>query len=232
MRLGAIVVAAALALVGCGDGSDHHEGAGTTVETTPPAGLGNGVVTGKLPPGAVGPTDTAEEQAGGPAATEASPETPAQGPSAKGELPPGDQAAVIQTVGAYIATLDARAPRRLCPLFAPDALDLSILPVRRATCAASLGASIGTRPRDGGPAWRRTRLASSRVERLSDERSRVSATVVHRFSDRKYVSVEDDVIYLEKLGGRWLLAQPSATLYRAVGYPQPPLRAFAPPRGW
>ena len=59
-----------------------------------------------------------------------------------------------------------------------------------------------------------------------------SATVTHHFSDRKYVSVEDDVIYLQRVGGRWLLAKPSATLYRAVGYPEPPLDALTPPPGW
>jgi len=69
-------------------------------------------------------------------------------------------------------------------------------------------------------------------EALGDDRARITTTVTHRFSDRKYVSVEDDVIYAERVGGRWLLAKPSATFYRAVGYSQPPLRAFAPPPGW
>jgi hypothetical protein len=232
MRTGAIVVAAVLVLIGCGGGSDRHESAGTTGTTTASAGAANGQTTARLPPGSVGPVDTAEEQAAGPAATEASPEAPAQGPVAKGELPSGDQAAVVQTVGAYIAALDARAAGRVCSLFAPGALDRSILPERHGGCPASLRASIGTRPRGGGPAWRRTRLASTRVERLSDERSRVSATVVHRFSDRNYASVEDDVIYLERAGRRWLVAKPSATLYRAVGYAEPPLQAFSPPSGW
>jgi hypothetical protein len=59
--------------------------------------------------------------------------------------------------------------------------------------------------------------------------ARVTASVVHRFADRNYTSVEDDVIYLRPAGERWLLAKPSATLYRAVGYPEPPLRAFTPP---
>ena len=58
-------------------------------------------------------------------------------------------------------------------------------------------------------------------EDLGEGRARISATVTHHFSDRKYVSVEDDVIYLQRVGGRWLLAKPSATLYRAVGYPGP-----------
>jgi hypothetical protein len=71
-----------------------------------------------------------------------------------------------------------------------------------------------------------------KAEDLGDDRARVSATVTHRFSDRKYVSVEDDVIYLQRLAGRWLLAKPSGTLYRAVGYREPPLRAFSPPPGW
>jgi hypothetical protein len=232
MRVGAIVVAASLMLIGCGGGSDHHESAGTTPASTTPTGAGQPRTTAKLPPGAVGPVDTAEEQAEGPAATEASPEAPAQGPATKGELPAGDLAAVVQTVGAYIAALDAHAARRVCSLFEPGALNQSILPARRGSCAASMRASIGTRPRGGGPAWRRTRLASTHVERLTDERSRVSATVVHRFSDRKYASVEDDVIYLERVGARWLLAKPSGTLYRAVGYAEPPIQAFAPPSGW
>jgi hypothetical protein len=232
MRLRAIALAAALALAGCGGGSDHHAQDASTSASATPTAAAQGQTTVKLPPGAVGPTDTAEQQAEGPAATEASPESPARGPAAKGDLPAGDQAAVAQTVAAYIAALDAHAARRVCALFARGALDRSILPERRSTCAASMRASIGTRPRGGGPAWRRTRLASTHVERLSDDRSRVSATVVHRFSDRNYASVEDDVIYLERVGGRWLLAKASATLYRAVGYAQPPLEAFAPPRGW
>jgi hypothetical protein len=114
----------------------------------------------------------------------------------------------------------------------PGALQLGQLPKRRGGCRPSLAASIGTRPRGGGPAWRKTTLVAVKPEDLGDDRARVSATVTHHFSDRKYVSVEDDVIYLQRAGGHWLLAQPSATLYRAVGYPEPPLDAFTPPPGW
>jgi len=227
-----ILLAAALALVGCGGGSGHHEAAGTTVDTTPPIPLGSGAVTGKLPPGAVGPTDTAEEQAEGPAATEASPEASANGPASEGELGSGDRSAVERVVADYISALDRHDAAHACAVFEPGALDLAVLPKRIGRCRSSLAASIGTRPRSGGPAWRRTALVEMKTEDLGSGRARVSATVTHRFSDRKYVSVEDDVIYLEKLGGSWLLAQPSATLYRAVGYAQPPLRAFAPPQGW
>jgi hypothetical protein len=217
MRAGAIAIATAVVLAGCGGSS----GGGTTSTRTGAAAKaepGGAAITGKLPPGAVAPPDTAEEADEGPAATEASPESPAKGPSASGELSGADQAAISAVVQEYVAALDRHDSGRVCSLIA--------------SCHGSLPGTIGTRPRNGGPAWLKTRLAAVKVERLGDDRARVSATAVHRFSDRKYVSVEDDVIYLERGGGGWLLAKPSATFYRAIGYPEPPRRAFAPPPGW
>jgi hypothetical protein len=218
MKLRAIAAAAAVLplLAGCGSGGG---GKGTTASTptgaftTTPGGV---KVTGQLPPGAVGPVDTQEEAAEGPAATEASPESPANGPQPTGELEGADGSAAEATVRRYVAALDARDAGKVCAL------------IVRGGC----GASIGRRPSDGGPAWRRTQIVEMKPEALGDNRARVTATVTHHFSDRKYVSVEDDVIYLERVGGRWRLAQPSATFYRATGYAQPPLRAFAPPPGW
>jgi hypothetical protein len=216
MKAGAIAIAAALALGGCGGsgGGDRSTAAATTepAETTSPQEK----VTGKLPPGAVGPTDTAEEAAEGPAATEASPEAPANGPASTGDLEGADRTAAEATVRSYVTALDERNAARVCTL------------IVRGGC----GAKIGSRPAGGGPAWKRTAIVEMKPEALGDERARVTTTVTHQFSDRKYVSVEDDVIYLERAGGRWLLAQPSATFYRAVGYAEPPLRAFAPPPGW
>ena len=215
MKLGAIAILAALALAGCGGsgGGDHS----TTGSATATAGTADSAkVTGKLPPGAIGPVDTAEEAAEGPAATEASPESAAEGPESTGELEGADRAAATGAVRSYIAALDRRDAARVCAL------------IEQGGCHAS----IGSRPAGGGPAWRRTEIVEMKPESLGDDRARVTTTVTHRFSDRKYVSVEDDVIYLEKSGGRWLLAEPSATFYRAVGYAQPPLGAFAPPPGW
>jgi hypothetical protein len=219
-----------LALAGCGGSGDG----GTAVEvptaatTTGPAGE----ITGKLPQGAVEPQGTTEEQAEGPAATEASPEAPAAGPSSTGGLAGEDRSRTVATVSDYIGALDRHDAARVCALLAPGTLDLSGLPNRRGGCRSSLRASIGTRPRGGAPAWRKTTLVEVKPEDLGDGRARVSATVTHHFSDRKYVSVEDDVIYLQRIGPRWLLAKPSGTLYRAVGYPEPPLDAFTPPPGW
>lgn len=232
MRTGGILIAvAALALAGCGggsgDGKTTTKAGGATTATA-----STGVVTGKLPPGAVEPADPAEEQAEGPAATEASPEAGAEGPEASGELSGEDRTTAVAAVTDYIRALDRHDGARVCALLLPGALNLGQLPKRRGGCRPSLAASIGTPPRGGGPAWRKTTLVAVKPEDLGDHRARISATVTHHFSDRKYVSVEDDVIYLQRLGGRWLLAKPSATLYRAVGYESPPLGAFTPPPGW
>jgi hypothetical protein len=232
MKLRAIALTAGLVLAGCGGsgGEDHA----TTAAATPAAGPGakEAKAHGRLPPGAVGPVDTSEEAAEGPAATEASPEAPANGPSATGELPGPDNAAVTAVVRDYIAALDRHEAARVCALIVKGGVDLNDLPKRRGGCRSSLRDSIGVRPAGGGPAWRRTEVVEVKPEALGDDRARVTTTVTHHFADRTYVSVEDDVIYLERTGGRWLLAKPSGTFYRAVGYAQPPLRAFAPPAGW
>jgi hypothetical protein len=225
--------AAMLILAGCGgSGGGSDQTGATTVSTAGKVGAGGGQATGRLPQGAVGPVDTAEQAAEGPAATEASPESPATGPRSTGELPDADRSAATIAIRDYIAALDRHDAARVCALIVPGGLPLGDLPQRNGRCVPSLRASIGARPADGGPAWRRTEIVELKPVALSDDRARVTATVTHRFSDRKYLSVEDDVIYLERVGGHWLLAKPSATFYRAVGYAQPPLRAFSPPPGW
>ena len=231
MKVRTILLVTAAALAGCGGGSGGATSA-TTASAPPAETAAKGPAAGKLPPGAVGPVDTHKGASEGPGAAEASPEAPAEGPAATGDLSGTDRAAVTAVVSEYITALDRHRAARVCALLEPGALDPAELPKRRSGCRASLAASIGTRPRSGGPAWRRTALFALKAEDLGNDRARVTATVTHHFSDRRYVSVEDDVIYLERAGGRWLLAKPSGTLYRAVGYREPPLRSLSPPAGW
>jgi hypothetical protein len=233
MKLGAIAMAAAiLALAGCGGSGSGDE---STRAATGPAvteRAGNARVEGRLPSGAVEPADTDEEASEGPAATEASPEAEANGPHPTGDLPDTDRSAVTAAVGEYIEALDIHDAASVCRLIERGGVPPSDLPKRRGGCPSSLRVSIGSPPADGRPAWRRSAIAEMKPEALGDDRARVTTTVVHHFSDRSYVSVEDDVIYLERVAGRWLLAKPSATFYRAVGYGEPPLRAFSPPPTW
>lgn len=213
-----VLVGLALGLQACGsdDGGDESPTTAPVVETGP----------ARLPPESseTGRDQHLDEGSAG----EASPEAPAVGPDT-GELPGIDEEVVTQTVRSYIDALDRHDAGLVCELLEPGALPVSELPVRRGGCASSLAASIGHRRPGGTPAWRRTTIAEIRAVSVEGVGARVTASVVHRFSDRKYTSVEDDVIYLRPSGERWLLAKPSATLYRAVGYPEPPLRAFEPP---
>ncbi|HEY6771187.1 MAG TPA: hypothetical protein VI035_01915, partial [Solirubrobacterales bacterium] len=114
MRTAAILAALlALALTGCGGGSGDGDTAtkgATTATDTRPAG----VVTGKLPPGAVGPVDTHEEEEEGPAATEASPEAKAEGPGSSGELSGEDRSTAVAAVSDYIRALDRHDAGAVC----------------------------------------------------------------------------------------------------------------------
>ncbi|CAN5562774.1 hypothetical protein BH20ACT15_BH20ACT15_12950 [soil metagenome] len=204
------VAAACALLAGCGGGGDSESSATD-------AG------------GPAAPTTPLSEE---PSGTEASPEAePADAPDTS-SLPAQDEDAVRATVDSYIAELNGGDGGAVCSLFSPgDVPAERELPLRRGGCPASLRASIGFQRPGGRPAWRSTEVISVDAVSVGDDEARVTATVAHRFSDRSYTSVEEDVIYLEREpGGEWLLSKPSATLYRAVGYPEPPLRAFTPPR--
>jgi hypothetical protein len=143
-------------------------------------------------------------------------------------LDPG-QERVAEAVRAYVAALAAHDGPRGCALFARGALAGFEFPRDRGGCAASLAASIGYRDPAGFPVYESSRVA--RIPRVVIEGSaaRVTATTVTRFADRREPSVEDDVIYLRDEGGRWRIAKPSATLYRAVGIGEIPPRALAAP---
>ncbi len=163
-----------------------------------------------------------------PGAGEASPEAGAKD-GGESDLAPDDEAAVRAAAAGYVTALNGGDARAACALIVPGGLILEELPIMRGGCVPSLGASIGHRRPGGVPAWRRTEILDVTAVSVGGGRARLTATVTHRFADRNYRSVEEDVIYLEQNGGRWLLVKPSGTLYRAIGYPEPPLRAFAPP---
>ncbi len=130
----------------------------------------------------------------------------------------------------YVAAIDAADGAAVCSLLAPGALAGVDLPVRRASCAASLSASIGHRGPAGSPRWLRTRLVDAdSVVRIEGGLGRLTGTVVHRFAGSREPSIEDDVIYLRRVGGRWRIAKPSATLYRAIGAREVPIEALRPP---
>jgi hypothetical protein len=192
------------------------------------------LVAAALAPGCGGDGDEPESTSPleDPGAVEAAPEAPpATTPAASepGDLPADDEAEVTAAVDAYIAALNSGDGAAVCAAIVPEGIRLGELPRRKGSCPASVSASIGFRGPGGTPAWRRTKVAEVTAVSVGEGTARVTATVTHDFADRKYNSIEEDVIYLGRHGDAWLIAKPSGTFYRAIGYPEPPLRALTPP---
>ena len=82
--VGIVLAAVVLGLVGCGGGHPNRETTGAMTSTSREVKpTGGAKVEGKLPPGAVGPVDTAEEAAEGP-----QPPRPARSPRPPDRSPP------------------------------------------------------------------------------------------------------------------------------------------------
>lgn len=218
-RLGLTLALVALALAGCGD----DEEAPTTTTTGPGAD-------------AEAPTTSPNEgPASEPPGGSSTPPPPEGKPSGPAESGAGDprvtrlEREAERAVRAYVAALDDRDGERACALLGPRALGQIELPERRAGCAASLEASIGHRDPRGLPVWEGAEIARISSVEIDGEAAKVVATIVTRFADRDEPSIEDDVVYLSRDGAGWVLAKPSATLYRAVGIADIPPSVLAPP---
>jgi hypothetical protein len=209
-----------VALAGCGDG-----------EPIEPL-----TTTGAAPQGEQ-PADPQADagEGGGGAAGGGSEPVPGDKPGGPAEGPSGDpretalEREAERAVGSFVAALDARDGERACALLAPDALQRIELPERRRECAASLAASIGYRDARGLPVWGGAEVSQVRSVEIDGATAKVVATVVTRFADRDEVSIEDDVVYLQRSGDGWVVAQPSSTLYRAVGIADIPPSVLSPP---
>ena len=216
MRASTIIatLAAAAAIAACGDDS---EPAPTTTVTLPSEAA------------TTMPADP-EPGAGAPPPQQAEPDAPAETAEADPRINARERAAA-RTVREYVAALDARDAEAACALLAPGAIDSLPLPEPRGDCPASLAASIGYRDPRGLPVWEGAEVAGAPEVEISagGDKARVVATVVTTFADRDERSVEDDVVYLVRAGGRWLVAQPSTTLYRAVGIADVPPSVISPP---
>ena len=119
----------------------------------------------------------------------------------------------------YVAALDARDGAAVCALFVPGALDEVELPVRaRRLRRARWPRRSATATRAGCRSGRGRGSRGVDASRFdAADAAKVVATVVTGFADRDEASIEDDVVYLGRDGGGWLIAKPSSTLYRAVG---------------
>lgn len=156
-------------------------------------------------------------------------EGPAEGPRGDPRITERERAAAV-TVREYVDALDSGDGERVCSLLAPGALEGVELPVPHRDCATALEASIGFRDPRGFPVWGGAEVLEVASVKTNGSEATVVVTVLTRFADRAEPSIEDDVVYLTRATGKWLLAKPSSTLYRAVGVADVPPVVLAPPR--
>lgn len=140
-----------------------------------------------------------------------------------------DERTAIAAVRRYVRALDSRDGAAVCGAFSAGALDEVPFPRKRGGCAESVGASLGYRDPRGLPVWEGSRLLGVVAIEIEGETARVVATVLSDFADREEPSIEDDVVYLVRDSGRWLIAKPSAVFYRAIGIADVPPTVLAPP---
>jgi hypothetical protein len=211
-------LAGAVALAACG-GDDGSDSAGSEPAAEPPPAAEPAAEESPPTAGDANEGDDNEREPGA-----------GEGTDEGGDEDGGDpEQAVERAVGRYVKAIDARDGARVCALLAPGALDGVRLPRERGSCAASLSASIGYRDPRGVPQFEGAGLATVARTRISADQASATATVLTTFADRDEPSLEDDVIYLQRDGGRWLIAKASPTLYRAIGVPDVPPSALSPP---
>jgi hypothetical protein len=159
---------------------------------------------------------------------EADPEGLSPGPS--GPAPSStDEKAAAEAARSYVEAIDSRDGGDVCDAFAEDGLDSLKLPVARASCPASLEASLGYKGKNGQPVWDHSEMTQDVSAQIDGDSARVVATVFTEYADVREPTIEDDIIYMKRSGDGWLVVKPSTTLYRAVGVGDVPLEALQPP---
>lgn len=134
---------------------------------------------------------------------------------------------VQRAVRRYVAAIDGRDGALLCGLV--DGVAGLDLPERRPSCAESVSESIGYRDPRGIPVFETATVAGAPEVQLDGDKARATVTVVTEFADRDEPSVEDDVVYLIRRDGVWVVAKPSSTIYRAIGVSDVPPDVLEPP---
>ena len=181
-------------------------------------------------------TSGGEEAGNGTGGGEPTPDIAPAPPAGGGESDNGSDAPAssdaertVHAVRAYVAAIYDRDGAAVCAALAPGAIHKLPLPREGGGCARSLERSIGYRDPRGYPVFGGARIDSIEDVAIAAGEARVTATIVTEFADRDEPSIEDDLVYLVEVDGEWRVARPSAVLYRAVGKPEAPLEAVAPP---
>jgi hypothetical protein len=224
----ALVIALALLASSCGGGGDQGPTSTTTTTAASTTTHSDSVPRQTKQPHREKPGDHQREPAPRRGSNKAAVQSAVSG-TKPARLDPSERQ-VAEVVREYVTALDSRDGERVCALFGPGALDTVRFPRDRGDCAPSVQASVGYRDPRGFPVYEDSRVARIRSVAIDGSEARVVATLVTHFAGNREPSIEDDVVYAQQRGGRWLIAQPSAALYRAIGEGDIPPSVLAPPQ--
>jgi len=160
------------------------------------------------------------------------PESDPQGlePGPSGPLPESvAERAAAGAARSYVQALDLRSGGAVCRAFLPGLLESLEFPVNREGCGATVRASLGYRQKGGLPVWESSQMTNAVSATVDGRNARVVATIFTKYDGVREPSIEDDIIYLTRSGGRWLIAKPSSTIHRAIGTADVPPSVLAPP---
>lgn len=158
---------------------------------------------------------------------ESDPDGLVPGPSGPAPESTEERAAAAAARG-YVRALARRDERAACAAFKPGALEDFEFPRGGPACASGVRASLGTAAK-GRPKWKRSVMTRDVSAAIEGDRARVVATVFTVYERIREPTIEDDIVYLDRVGDSWLVAKPSATFYRAVGIAEFPPSVLTPP---
>jgi hypothetical protein len=228
LRTLTLIVAAALIGLGVGLAAGLFEEDGPDPGTTTPATVADEPAA--TPYGGKGGTGGSGEPSPEPDLPPAESDPQGLEPGPSGPAPSSsDEVAAADAARAYAEAIDDRDGSGLCGAFVRGGIEALNLPEERRSCSASVEASLGFKGKDGQPVWDRSQMTQDVSAQVDGDSARVVATVFTEYADVREPTIEDDIIYLRRSGDRWLVVKPSATLYRAVGIADIPLKALQPP---
>jgi hypothetical protein len=137
------------------------------------------------------------------------------GGSSKGSKPSRKDAKVVAAYDHYLAALNKGDGATVCQLLVPAGTEKLRPPAKRESCAEAITDSIG-QPGPGGLRWRSAKVKGTPAVERDGREATLRVDVTNTYAGGA-TGPERESVKLAQSGGEWLLAEPDAALYHAIG---------------
>ena len=138
-----------------------------------------------------------------------------EGSDGNGPRLSGQDAEVAATYKRYLAALNSGDGATVCQLLVPAGTEKLRPPAKRESCAEAVSDSIG-HPGPGGLRWRSAKLTGRPEVDRSKRTATLFVNVASTYTDGP-TDAESGAVKLQRSGSDWLLTEPDAVLYHAIG---------------